>query len=122
MKQIKATNVSLLEILAALVSGLPLQFYILLPLKTNYKEQEQISLQKKIFISYLDYISNFDSREQKKNQNIFDLFLLSQRDEEGPDEPIRVRGGEGRRHREERREGISGMAGDPQCVRGPGAL
>lgn len=69
MKQIKATNVSLREILAALVSGLPLHFYILLPFKTNYKEQEQISLQKNIFflfISYFDYISNFDSREQKK--------------------------------------------------------
>ncbi|TWW69062.1 hypothetical protein D4764_19G0008610 [Takifugu flavidus] len=41
---------------------------------------------------------------------------MAARDEEGPDELIRVRGGEGRRHGEERREGISGMAGDPQCT------
>lgn len=80
MKQIKATNVSLLEILAALVSGLPLQFYILLPLKTNYKEQEQISLQKKIFISYFDYISNFDSREQKKKKKTYLTFSFCPRE------------------------------------------
>lgn len=56
---------------------------------------------------------NFDCKERQREAKgtPFDLFLPSRGDEEGPDELI---GGETRR---EEREGISGMAGDPQCVR-----
>lgn len=43
-----------------------------------------------------------------------DLSAIPPRRREGPDELIRVRG---KRQGGEEREGISGMAGDPRCVR-----
>lgn len=63
-------------------------------------------------------MANFDYRKERGEleETQFDLCPPSCGDEEGADEVIRARG-EDRERREREREGISGMAGDPQCAR-----